>query len=192
MKRRSPASRVVPASRSARLAGLRCFVLFTALLVLVPLSRAQQIPATHAKTLDGGAVSFPDAASGKPLLIVVGFSHASSEPCKAWNKRLSPVYSSDNRILYYEAAELQSVPSLILKVVIRGMKKDIPANEQSRFVILQTNEDQWKSAAQFSAPNDAYVLLSDPAGHIVWHTHGAVTDEQLAGLRTAIKTQLGN
>ena len=192
MKSRSAESGVVPASRSARLAGFRCFVLFTPLLVLVPLSRAQQIPGTQAKTLDGGSVSFPDAASGKPLLIVVGFSHASSEPCKAWNKRLSPLYANDNRILYYEAAELQSVPALVLKMVVHGMKKDIPASDQSRFVILQTNEERWKSAAQFSAPNDAYVLLSDPGGHVVWHTHGTVTDEQVAALQIAIKKQFGN
>jgi len=174
------------------LAGLRCSVVFTVLLVLIPLGRAQQIPATQAKTLDGASVSFPDAASGKPLLIVLGFSHASSEPCKAWNKRLAPLYLGDSRILYYEAADFQGVPSLVMKMILHGMKKEIQANEHPRFVLLQTNEDQWKNLTKFSAPNDPYVLLADPAGHIVWQTHGAVTDDQFAALQAAVKKQIGN
>ncbi len=182
----------VTAFRTSRHAFLRCALLPTALFVLLPLSRAQQIPATQAKTIAGSSVSFPDAASSKPLLFVVGFSHQSSGPCQAWDKRLAPLYLDDARILYYEAADFQGVPSLIMKMILHGMKKEIPANEHSRFVLLDANEDQWKSAAKYSAPNEPYVLLATPAGHIVWQTHGAVTDDQFAALQAAIKAQLGN
>lgn len=178
--------------RAARRVGFRCLVLAAALFILTPLGRAQQIPSTQAKTIDGSSVSFPDAASGKPLLFVVGFSHQSSGPCQAWDKRLAPLHLNDSRILYYEAADFQGVPSLVLKMILHGMKKEIPANEHSRFVLIQANEDQWKAVSEFSAPNEPYILLADPAGHIVWQTHGAVTDEQFACLQAAIKTQLRN
>lgn len=172
--------------------GLRCLFLLTALCILVPLSQAQQIPATHAKTIDGSSVSFPDAASGKPLLFVVGFSHQSGTPCQAWDKRLSPLYLNDSRILYYQAADFQGVPSFLLKMILHGMKKEIPANEHSRFVLLQADEDQWKSAAKFTAANDPYILLANPTGQIVWQTHGVVTDEQLTALQAAVKTHLAH
>jgi hypothetical protein len=137
-------------------------------------------------------VSFPDAASGKPLLFLVGFSHQSGTPCQAWDKRLSPLYLNDSRILYYQAADFQGVPSFVLKMILHGMKKEIPANEHSRFVLLQENEDQWKNVAKFSAPNEPYILLAEPAGRVVWQTHGAMTDEQFSALQAAIKTLLEN
>jgi hypothetical protein len=142
--------------------------------------------------MDGSSVSFPDPASAKPLLFVLGFSHQSSGPCEAWNKRLSPLYLNDSHILYYQAADFQGVPSLMLKMILHGMRKQIPANEHSRFVLLQENEEQWKGAAKFSVANEPYILLTNPAGNIVWQTHGAVTDAEFAALQAAIKAQLGN
>jgi ATP10 protein len=179
-------NRVVPR------AAIRFSICAAAICVFVPVCAAQRIPATQAKTLDGSSVRFPDATSGKSLLLVVGFSHQSSGPCQAWDKRLAPLYLDSTRVLYYEAADFQGVPSLIMKMILHGMKKEIPANEHSHFVLLQENEEQWKSAAQFSAANEPYILLTDPAGHIVWKAHGAVTDEQFAALQAAIRTQLGN
>ena len=172
--------------------GLQCLLLLTAICILISPAGAQQIPDTQTKALDGSSVHVPDASSGKPLLFVIGFSHQSSDPCGAWNKRISPLYLNDSSILYYEAADLQNVPSLVLRMVLHGMKKDIPANQHSRFLILQSNDAEWKNAVKFSAPNDAYILLTNPAGHIVWQTHGAVTDEQFSALQAAVKTHLGN
>lgn len=178
--------------RIAVCAAIRFSVLVATLCTFSPICLAQQIPATQAKALDGSSVSVPDAASDKPLLFVVGFSHQSSGPCQAWDKRLAPLYLNNPRVLYYEAADFQGVPSLILKMILRGLKREIPVNEHSHFVLLQANEEQWKSAAQFSAPNEPYILLVNPAGHIVWQTHGVVTDERFAALQAAVKTQLGN
>lgn len=183
-------SRFVPAGSSAGRAAVRCLLL-TAVL-LAPPSRGQQIPSTQTEAIDGSSVSFPDAGSGKPLLFVVGFSHQSSGPCKLWDKRLSPQYLNDSRILYFQAADLQGVPSFVMKMILHGMRKEIPANEHSRFVILRASEDQWKTAAKFSAANEPYVMLTNPAGQIVWQTHGEVTDDQFAALQRAIKTQLAN
>jgi hypothetical protein len=178
------------AAVAARCSGLLPLLLATALSAAV--IQPQQIPTTHAQALDGSSVSFPDAASGKPLLFVIGFSHQSGTLCQAWDKRLAPLYLNDPHILYYEAADFQGVPSLILKMILHGMRRGIPANEHSRFVLLQTDEDQWKSAAHFSSPDEPYILLANPAGHIVWQTHGAITDEQFAALQAERKKQLGN
>jgi ATP synthase subunit 10 len=191
MKKIYPQSQIVAAAHAAtRSTSYRCALLGAAICIVVPFSRAQQIPTTQAKAIDGSSVGFPDAANGKPLLLVIGFSHQSSDPCRAWDKRLSPLYLNSSRILYYQAADLQGVPSLITKMILHGMRKEIPANEHSRFILLQANENEWKSVAKFSAPYEPYILLANPAGHIVWQTHGAVTDEQFDALQAAIRTQL--
>jgi hypothetical protein len=164
----------------------RCAFLFVIAGIFPAASHAQQIPATQAKTLDGTAVSFPDAATGKPLLFVIGFSHKGGEQCREWNKQLAPVYLKDAHVVYYEAAVLVGVPSLVMKMILHGMRKDIPGDEQSRFVLLESNEQAWKTVANYSAPDDAYVILAIPGGHVVWQTHGAANDAQVAALQSAV------
>ncbi len=162
--------------------------LFTGLLagVLASHSVAQQIPATEEKTIRGTTVSLPDAASGKPLLLIVGFTHKSSGQCDAWAKQLAPVYLKDERVLYYEAADFQGVPSLIMKMILHGMRKEIPSDRQPRFVLLESNEEQWKKLVNYSAPEEAYVIVADSSGKVVWQTRGRVSNEQIAALKTEV------
>lgn len=165
---------------------LRCAFLFVIAGVFPAASHGPQIPATQAKTLDGTAVSFPDGATGKPPLFVIGFSHKGGEQCRAWNKQLAPLYLKDTRVLYYEAAVLVGVPSLVMKMILHGMREDIPSEEQSRFVLLENNDQAWKTVVNYSAPDDAYVIVANPRGHVAWQTHGAVNDAQVAALQSAV------
>jgi hypothetical protein len=81
----------------------------------------QNLPSTQAKALDGSAIVFPQPASQKPLLVVVGFSHRSSEDFKAWNQRALSPYLTDPRIDYYELADLDGVPSFVRTMILHGM-----------------------------------------------------------------------
>jgi ATP synthase subunit 10 len=165
---------------------LRCVFVLLAAAAFASVGGGQQIPATQAQTLAGTTVSFPDVASGKPLLFVVGFSHKGGEQCEAWNKQLSPLYLNDSRVSYYEAADFQGVPSLILKMILHGMRKEIPANQHSRFVLLESNEEEWKKLANYSASDDAYVILASPGGRVVWQTKGPMDPAQLQALQAAL------
>lgn len=169
---------------------LRCVFLLVIAGISPVASHGQQIPATQAKTLDGTAVSFPDATTGKPLLFVIGFSHKGGEQCREWNKQLAPLYLKDAHVLYYEAAVLAGVPSLVMKMILHGMRKDIPGDEQSRFVLLESNEQAWKTVVDYSAPDDAYVIVANPSGYVAWQTHGAVNDAQVAALQSAVAKSL--
>ncbi len=162
--------------------------LFLPLLVTI-LSRscaAQQIPPTQAQTLDGTMVSFPHEASGKLLLFVIGFSHKSNDQVEEWNKRLSPLYLKNAHVFYYQVADLTGAPSFALKMILHGMRKQVPAAEQSQFVVLESNDGKWKGLVNYSAPDDAYVVLTNPSGHIVWQARGPVTDAQTTALQAAI------
>ena len=108
------------------------------------LSRAQGVPPTQAKTLNGTAVSFPGVDSRKSLLLLIGFSHESSKQCDKWNRRLKPAYWSESRVDYYQVADFQGVPSLVMRMILHGMRREVPKDEQSRFVLLYSNEDKWK------------------------------------------------
>lgn len=153
-------------------------------------SRAQSVPPTEAKTLNGSTVSFPRAGSSKPLLLLIGFSHESGKQCEKWNKRLKPIYLSEPRIDYYELADFQGVPSFVMWTILHGMRRETPKDEQSRFVLLYSNGDNWKKLVGYSAPDDAYLIVADPVGNVLWQAHGEPNDARQTELRAVLGKQL--
>jgi predicted transcriptional regulator len=67
-------------------------------------------------------------------------------------------------------------------MITHGMKGSVPVSEYDHFLTVTQGEDELKKAADFSASDDAYVILLDPAGKITWHTHGDVSDATLKQL----------
>ncbi|MHB1699015.1 MAG: hypothetical protein ACYCSN_02590 [Acidobacteriaceae bacterium] len=164
----NPATQTIPAARpAARLA-------------------TQTIPATNSKALDGSAVVFPAANNAKPLLLMIGFSHQSRKEFDAWNRHLLPSYLSDPKIAYYEMIELQAAPSLVRPMILHSMRGQIHGAESSRYVPIFTDEEKWKSAVGYSAPDDAYLVVCYPSGRVAWQTHGAPDDAKLSGLHSAL------
>jgi hypothetical protein len=57
-------------------------------------------------------------------------------------------------------------------MIFHGMSKGVPAQELRRFVPLYSNESDWKKFVDSSTPDDAYLIVATPDGHLVWRAHG--------------------
>lgn len=154
--------------------------------VLTSGSYAQNIPAVKGKALDDSEVVLPKPGSQQYLILTIGFSHKSGEQSSAWGKRLFADYSSNARVAVYQFAELEAAPSIIRGMIVHGMRKDIPAAQHAHFVPMYDHEEDWKKTVKFSALDDAYVLLTTPDGHVLWQTHGAISDAAYAELKSAV------
>jgi len=154
------------------------------------LTSAQSIPAIRAKALDNSEIVLPNPGSRQILILVVGFSKKSGELCQVWGKKISADYSADVRISYLVVPVLQSAPSLVRPMIVHGMRKEVPAQELRRFVPLYSNESEWKKLVNFSAPDDAYLIIATPDGHPVWQAHGPYSDAIYADLKKSVATLL--
>lgn len=147
---------------------------------------AQDVPATTATALDGTKIAFPRPESRKPLLVMIGFSHKSDDDFKRWNQQMLSPYWSDSRLEYYELADLQGVPSFIMKMILHGMRREIHGAEQSHFAPFTAKEEEWKKAAGYSPSVNSYIVLADASGHIVWQTSGPPDEQKMSGLKQAL------
>jgi hypothetical protein len=154
---------------------------------LVTFCGPQQIPATQAKALDKSEVVFPAPGSTKLILLVISFSHRGQKECDIWNQRLRPTYAGDPRIVYYELADFQGVPSFVMRLILHGMRRSVPKDEWPHFVPFFSQEDAWKKVVRYTTEKEAYVLVADAGGNVVWQAHGAPDDPKLAELSTVIK-----
>jgi hypothetical protein len=161
-------------------------------LALSTAANAQSIPAIKAKTLADTDILLPQPGSTQILILVLGFSHKSAENCAPWGKRLSTDFRSDTRVAYYQLPVLQGAPSFVRPMILRGMRKDMPADQQAHFIPILDKEDEWKKLVNFSAPDDAYILLTGPQGHVVWQMHGPLTDAYYDALKSALSKLLSS
>ena len=144
---------------------------------------AQPLPKTDFETLSGQKLTLPGALSGKPALLIIGFSHSSSKPTGEWAKDLSSDCHSRAHLVCYQIAVLQDAPRMFRGMITGGIKRGIPKDEQDFFLILVHDEDTWKSLAGFSNPDDAYLLFVDDRANIRWKTHGPPTPAAVKSLR---------
>ena len=171
---------------------MRRLALLFLLLALSIAVNAQSIPTIKGKTLADTDIVLPQPGGTQILVLVVGFSHKSAEKCAPWGKRLSADFRSDTHVAYYQLPVLQGAPSFVRPMILRGMRKDMPADQQPHFIPILDHEDEWKKLVNFSAPDDAYILLSDSHGHIVWQTHGTLTDSSYDALKSAVSKLLAS
>ena len=137
---------------------------------------AEPFPHIEGKNLLGQKMALPDAAAGHDAVVVIGFTHASQNELKAWTARLR------TELPTYSVAVLEDAPRLVRGMAVHGMKGGVPKDERGNFLVVEHDEKELKQAAGFAQPNDAYVLLLDKTGEILWKTHGEVTDAAVAGL----------
>src|SRR6516225_1077388 len=159
----------------------------TLLLLITPvLSSAQSIPAVKAKALDNSEITLPNPSSQQVVILMVGFSRKSGDLCKVWGRKISADYRAEARVAYFTIPVLQSAPSLVRPMIVQGMRKDVPAPELAHFIPLYSNESDWKKVVNFSAPDDAYLIVATPDGHPVWQAHGPFSDSTYAYLKKSV------
>ena len=157
-------------------------------LLLLALSLgAEQLPPVEGQDLLGKTVSLPAAAAGQAAILVIGFTHASQNQTKAWSQRLEKQFPAPAPVRIYSIAVLEDVPKLVRGMAVHGIKSGVPAEQRGRFLLVYHHEAELKQSAGFAAPDDAYLLVLDPAGAVRWRFHGPVTDSAIEQLLAQLK-----
>jgi hypothetical protein len=165
------------------------YLAFSSLFLVVIQSFSQQIPQTEVTTLTGTHVILPNEAKGKPLLLLLTFSHKGSDDLAAWNKRFKVSYATDPRIEYLELLDFQGVPPFVMKMILHGLRRSVHEPERSHFAPFYAQEEDWKKLVNYGDPRITYLVLSDRSGHVIWQTRGPASDGKAAELEAMIVKQ---
>lgn len=142
----------------------------------VSLLSAQPLPKIEGETCSGKKLTLP---TGKPAVLIIGFTHGSQSQTKAWAQRVHDRFDT------WSIVVLEDVPRLMRGMVSHSVKGSIPQAQHDRCLLVNHGEKELKHAVGFDRPEDAYVLVTDSAGSIQWRFHGPVTNdavEQIAAV----------
>jgi hypothetical protein len=132
------------------------------------------LPALPVETLAGESLVVPKDTGA--AVLVVGFTKASREQTKEWADRL------DNRLPTYRVLVIENIPRFFRGMVVNEIRKGVPNAIQPRFLIVSDGEKTWKEIAGYRDADDAYILLVNAKGELVWRTAGAFTEAALQQL----------
>lgn len=143
------------------------------LVALGPIAAAQtRLPAMQAPTLSGKHATLPNDAAGRVALLIIGFSHGSKPADTAWARSVEKEFGGDRNFVLYQIAAVEEIPRLFRGMAEHGMRSDVPAAQQDRFLLLQKDEQAWKRFVGYSQKDDAYLLLLDRSGEVRSQWHG--------------------
>lgn len=157
---------------------------------LLGAATAQQFPQLHEENLAGQQVVLPDAIAGKIAVLVFGFSRASENSTGPWMKHLRDDFGKNASVALYQLPVIEEAPRMIRGMITSGMKKGVPEAERATFVPVMHNEAELKKIVNYKEPDDAYAILLDRTGKIVYQTHSGPDVSGYTELRTKLQSLL--
>jgi len=159
-------------------------------LAVATVSVAQDLPKIEGESLAGRHVALPDAVSGKVAVLVLGFSKASKTPTSAWGQRIEMDFAKTPALVLYQLPVLEDMPGFIRGMVISNIKNGVPDERRDYFVPVVKGESELKKLVNYKEPDDAYLILLNRKGEIVYQMHGALTEPSYAELHQRISARL--
>lgn len=151
---------------------------------------AQDLPKIEGEGLAGHHITLPDAVSGRVAVLVLGFTKGSKTPTSAWGARIETDFAGNPEFILYQLPVLEDVPGIIRGMVISNIEKGVPENQRDRFVPVPRGERELKQLVSYKEQDDAYLILLDRRGSIVYQMHGPLSEPSYAEFRQHIMALL--
>lgn len=166
------------------------FCLLVLLAASVAAQDANHLPVAHGTTLTGTQVTLPDAFQARLNVVVIGFSHASHEQIGNWGRLIAADYGKSTDINYFELAMLARVPKLMRGMIVKSLGSSVPFDERAHFIPVMEPDQPWRVAAHYDKSDDAYILLVDGRGAVLWQTEGEASDAAYSAFKTQVTRSL--
>jgi hypothetical protein len=150
------------------------------------LTAGQRMPPLKGDLLSGKPGVLPDMAAGQTTLVLFGFSYDSRFQVEAWAEKFRARYGAARDVTLFEVPMMGSAARLGRWFIDSGMRKNTPPDLHGRVMTVYGGNDDWKARVDFSAPNDAYLVLIDRQGIVRWLAHGPVSEERLQALSAVV------
>jgi len=139
--------------------------------------------------LDGTKVVLPDAAAGKPCIVVVGMSRGSADPTELWSTELAK--REGDRAAIFSIALLDKVPGLFRGMVVRSLRKqyDLPDGKAPSYFLTSFDGTMLRKIAPSGNDDDPATYVFDAHGKLIASFRETYSEDAVAGVLKAVPEQ---
>lgn len=136
------------------------------------LKTGDTLPLLRGEFLNGKEARLPEAAQGKVAFLMLGFSYDSRFPVEQWASRFREEFGNHPGVTFYEIPMIGGMARMGKWFIDGGMRRGTPKSDYEHVITVYGGTDPWKQRLAVRNEKDAYLLLLDPAGNIVWRYSG--------------------
>jgi hypothetical protein len=139
--------------------------------------------------LDGTKVVLPDAAAGKPCIVVVGMSRGSADPTERWSTELAK--REGDHAAVFSIALLDKVPGLFRGMVVRSLRKqyDLPDGKAPTYFLTSFDGTTLRQVAPTGKDDDPATYVFDAHGKLLASFRETYSEDALARVLKAVPDQ---
>lgn len=164
--------------------------LATFIATILALTPGQPLPTLNGSYLTGKKATLPDAARGKVVVYLIGFSYDSRYPVEAWGERFKKDFLTTSGITFFEVPIIGGMGMLGKPFIDSGMRRGTPAQFHENVLTVYGGAGQLRKA--FGAKNDknAVIVLCDREGLVQWSHEGLFDESKYNELKQAAQKLL--
>jgi len=148
------------------------------------------MPPLRGEFLSGRKAVLPDAARGHVALVALGFTYESRFAVEAWIARFRQDFGADSSFTFFEVPVLGGMARMARPFIDGGMRRGTPRALHENVITVYGRANEWKLRLGFREADDAYLLLLDRSGRVVWRHAGPFREEDHALLTAEARRQL--
>ncbi len=150
------------------------------------LSDGALLPPVAGRSLSGQPVQLPDAARGRPALLIFGFSRPGGGDARLWSERFQRDPAARQAAVCFNVMVLESVPRLLRGMVSGSIRSGMPAALRDRSILVYQGEAEWRRRLNVSSDQYACVAVLDAGGRVRAMGHGPFSEAAYAAIGAAI------
>jgi hypothetical protein len=140
------------------------------------------LPELRGEYLSGRKAILPGDASGRVSLLLFGFSYQSRFAVEAWAKHFRGEFDKNPQVTFYEIPMIGGMARLGKWFIDSGMRRGTPKGDYENVITVYGGAELWKQRLGVKSETDAYLLLLDRKGNVIWRDAGPFDETKYQAL----------
>ena len=148
------------------------------------------LPTVAAIALNRTKISLPQDFSAPLNLLILPFARNQQSTVESWLPVVSTTPVAHSEIQTWVLPISSKENTLYKWWADSSMRGSLPAQQQQQFTVpLYVDKARFLRALRIPSEKETVILLTDKAGHVVWRSAGAATDQKKESLVAFLRTQ---
>lgn len=146
-----------------------------------------RLPELRGEYLSGRKAILPKDASGRVALLLFGFTYQSRFAVESWTPRFRKEFGKNAQVTFYEIPMIEGMARLGKWFIDSGMRRGTPKADHENVITVYGGTESWKQRLGVKAETDAYLVLLDQNGNVVWRDAGPFEEAQYQALAEQVR-----
>jgi hypothetical protein len=149
------------------------------------MSANQKFPTVSGNRLSGESVSIPEAFSGKPTVLLIGYTQKTQFDIDRW---ILGILQAEIAVDIVEIPTIAGMmPQMVQSFIDNGMRSGIPKEDWASVVTVYEDAEKIIQVLGNERPQSTYAVLLNKNGEMIWTSNKGYSASQVLELKKIVE-----